>query len=297
MELRHLKYFVAVAEELHFARAAARLNISAPTLSHQIRALEDMLDAKLFTRRTKSAVALTHPGAHFLMQARETLQAAEKAKLIARRAARGEVGTIAIGYVLSASASGLLPTAIKEFRKGHPDVSFQMRRMETYPQLQALTDGSLDVAFTSALHRYPAGLSGFIVERQLLWLALPADHRLASKNQIAPAMLVNEAFVAPPVEMEVGFWGNIAAVMPPGRSFHIVARAPDAFTVLTMVAAGLGVSVMPRSLSRTSIPGLVFRKIVGASRHVGDAVAYRKNESAPVVKAFIESVRRRAHAG
>jgi DNA-binding transcriptional LysR family regulator len=296
MELRHLRYFVTVADELHFARAAARLNISAPTLSHQIRALEHILDAKLFTRRTKSAVALTHPGARFLVEARETLRAAEIAELTARRAARGELGTLAIGYMTSASMSGLVQGAIKAFRANHPDVTFELRRMETYGQLKALGEGTLDIAFTRALHRYPTGLTGFIVDRHLLWLALPAEHRLANRKQISPAMLADEPFVAPSLEMEVGFWSNIAAVTPPGGTLRIAARAGDAFTVLTMVAAGLGVSVLPRSLSRANIPGVVFRPISGGGRQVGDAVVHRKLENAPVVRAFIDSLRRRTHA-
>lgn len=150
MELRHLKYFVAVAEELHFARAAERLNISAPTLSHQIGALETMLGAKLLTRKTKSAVALTHSGKRFLVEAQETLKQAAHAELVGRRAARGDAGSIAIGYVFSAGCSGLVPTALASFRKSHPEVSFQLARMSTFAQFKGLIDGSLDIAFTRA---------------------------------------------------------------------------------------------------------------------------------------------------
>jgi hypothetical protein len=155
MELRHLRYFVAVAEELHFARAAERLNIAGPTLSHQISALESILGAKLFTRRTKSAVALTHPGKHFLIEARDTLKQAEHAELVGRQAGRGDAGSISAGYVLSAGFGGLVSTSFAGFRKSHPGVSFQLTRMQPFRNSKdSLTDRSiLDLrARFSAIH-------------------------------------------------------------------------------------------------------------------------------------------------
>src|ERR1700687_3291163 len=215
MELRHLRYFVAVAEELHFSRAAARLNIATPTLSAQIQALEALLGAQLFTRKTRS-VALTHVGKRFLDEARATLKQAEQAELVGRRAARGDMGSIDVAYVLSAACGGFVASSILEFKKSHPDVSFQLRKMETFPQMKALIDGTLDVGFTRAPHRYPAGLTGFIIDRQPLWLAIPQDHRLASRKVIEPEMLASETFVATFLDMEIGFWGNLAAVgLPP----------------------------------------------------------------------------------
>lgn len=106
-------------------------------------------------------------------------------------------------------------------------------------------------------------------------------------------MLIDESFVAVSMEMEVGFWGNIAAITPPGISLRIVERAPDAFTVLALVGAGVGISVLSESLSRIAMPGVTFRKLVGVTRTADHAMVYRKNEHAPVVKAFIESLRAR----
>lgn len=297
MELRHLRYFVAVAEEMHFARAAARLNISAPTLSHQIGALETLLGARLFTRKTRSAVALTHAGKRFLVEARETLKQAAHAEQVGRRAARGDTGSIVIGYILSAASSGLISSIVSNFRKSHPDVSIQLRRMLTFAQFNALIDSSLDIAFTRAPQRYPSGLTGFIVERQPLCLVLPEGHRLAAHKQITPAMLVDESFIAMSLEMETGFWGNIAAVTSHGISPRIVERVPDAITVMAMVAAGAGISVLSDSLARIAMPGLTFRRLVGVTRMADHAVVYRKNESAPVVKAFIKFLRARASVG
>src|SRR5215475_1869678 len=130
MELRHLRYFVAVAEELHFSRAAARLNIATPTLSAQIQALESSLGAQLFTRKTRS-VALTHVGKRFLDEARATLRQADQAEMVGRRAARGDLGSIALGCVLSGVFGGIVPRSIIGFRTTHPDVTIHTRAMPT----------------------------------------------------------------------------------------------------------------------------------------------------------------------
>jgi DNA-binding transcriptional LysR family regulator len=294
MELRHLRYFVAVAEDLHFARAAERLNIAGPTLSHQINALETILGAKLFSRKTKSAVTLTHSGKRFLIEAQETLRQADRAELVGRRAGRGDAGSISIGFMFAAGCGGRLSAALLNFRETHPDVSFQLRQMLTFPQFKALIDGSIDVGFTYGMQRFPSGLTGFIISREPFWLAMPEGYHLAAHKQITPAMLVDEPFVAMSMEMEARFWGNIAAVVPPGTSPRIVERASDAFTVMVLVSAGLGISVLSESLTRVGIRGVVFRKIVGATRTADVAVVHRKNESAPVVKAFINFLRARA---
>ena len=296
MELRHLRYFVAVAEELHFARAAARLNISAPTLSHQIGSLETLLGAKLFTRKTNSAVSLTHPGKRFLIEAQNTLKQAAQAEMVGRQAGRGEAGSIAVGFILSAGFSGLISSTMVKFRKLHPDVTFQAFRMLTFAQFNALADGTLDVGFAQAPQRFPYGLTGFVIDRQPFWAALPEKHPLAARKHVTPAMLADEGFVTISLEMETGFWQNIAAVNPPGRAPRIAERAPDAFTVMALVAAGAGISVLSEPFTRLAMPGLVFRKIVGANRTSDLGVVHRKNETAPVVKAFIEFLREQARS-
>jgi DNA-binding transcriptional LysR family regulator len=292
MELRHLRYFVAVAEELHFSRAAARLNIAAPTLSAQIQALETTLGAQLFTRKTRS-VALTHVGKRFLDEARATLKQASQAELVGRRAARGDTGSVAVGYVLSALCGGFMPSAIEQFRQSHPDVSFQLNKMETIPQMKALSEGVLDVGFTRAPDRYPAGLTGFVIDRQPFWLAMPEGHRLAAYKDVTPDMFIGEHFVATLLEMEMGFWSNMR-VVPSGAQTRIVTRVPDALSVLAAVAAGMGVAVLSAALARIAVPGVVFRKISKITRTSDHAVVSRKNEGAPVVKAFVSLLRANA---
>lgn len=294
MELRHLRYFVAVAEKLHFSRAAEQLNISTPTLSHQIQALETMLGAQLLSRKKKSAVSLTHTGKRFLEEARATLRQAENAELVGKRAARGDIGSIAIGYILSASSIGLLPELIATFQKHNPNVLLQINRMETFPQMKALIDGVIDVGFIRAPQRYPAELTGFVVDRHPYYVAIPEGHHLANRKQITLAMLADEPFVGGSLEMEVGFWGNLSAVSKPGQSLRIVQRTPDIFSLLTLVAAGVGLGIISAPMQGVVIPGIVYRKIIGALQEAEIAVAYRKRENAPVVKLFIDGLRARA---
>jgi DNA-binding transcriptional LysR family regulator len=294
MELRHFRYFVAVAEELHFSRAAARLNIATPTLSHQIQSLEAILDAQLFARKTRSAVVLTRAGKRFLDEARATLKQADHAALVVRRAARGEVGNLAIGYLFSASCTGLLPTMLSEFRAAHPDVSFQLRKMEPFKLFKAVVDGAIDVAYTRSSDRYPPGLAGLPVQRLPLFLVMPQGHRLAARKQISPDMLVDEEYVSTSVAMEVGLWGNIAGVMPRTASPRIVACADDVFSDLTLVSAGFGISIVSEAMLNLSIPGVVFRKLAGIAQQAEFAIVFRRNEDAPVVKAFLALLRTKA---
>jgi len=295
MELRHLRYFVMLADELHFARAAAKLNIAAPTLSAQIQGLEALLGARLLTRQTRG-VALTHVGKRFLEEARATLKRAERAELVGRRAAKGEMGSLTVGYILSAACSGMVTSSVVAFRKSHPGISVQFRRMQTIPQLSALTEGSMDVGFVRAPARLPAGLAGFIVDRQALCVAMPEDHPLASSNIIEPRMLVGETFVATSIESEAGYWSNIGAIMPAGKTPKVAARVADMTSVLLSVAAGFGLGIVPESLARYAIDGVAFRRVAGEYRTLDYLMAFRADESTPVVKAFIAALRAQARS-
>lgn len=295
MDIRHLRYFVAVADELHFSRAAARLTISVPTLSHTIRQLETQLGAQLFRRKTKSAVSLTHVGRRFLEEAQTTIKQMEHAELIGRRAARGEAGSITLGYALSACCSGLIASALANFRKTHPEVSVQARHIETFPQFKAILDGVLDVGIMRVPRRYPTGFAGFVIDSEPFRLVLPEKHPLAKREHIPASALLKEPLIAAPLEMEPGFWGNFVSVNASNRPLNVVHRAPDAITVLTLVAAGVGIGVVSGSLSRIAIPGIVYRDITGSARQADLAVVYRRNEASPVVSAFLRSLRRGIH--
>jgi LysR family transcriptional regulator, benzoate and cis,cis-muconate-responsive activator of ben and cat genes len=293
IDTRHLQYFVAVAEELHFSKAAARLRISVPTISHTVRALEGLLGAQLFLRKTKSVVSLTHVGRKFLEEARGAIKQIEYAELVGRRAARGEAGLITFGYVLSACCSGLASSALLSFRKSHPEVILRARCIETSAQFKAIIDGSLDVGIMRKPRRYPSGLAGFVVYSEPFKLVLQEDHPLAQKQVISANEIEKEPLVAAPLEMEPGFWGNLVSVNPTAKSFNIVEAVQDAMTVMTLVAAGAGIGVVAGSLSRIAIPGIVYRDIAGAARQAEHAVVYRHNEASPVVNAFVKALRRK----
>lgn len=293
MELRHLRYFEAAAEELHFSRAAERLDISAPTLTQQIQGLERELGVLLF-RRTRRSVALTEAGRRFLEEVRATLRQAEQAALVARQTARGELGRLEIGYVTSASCLGLVPSVIAEFRHANPYVELNLHRLETVLQLKALAQGQIDVGFLRPPLRYPSGLVGTLIWRQPFVVAAPTDHKLAREKQIRISSLAGEPLIASSVELELGFGGQIQEMAAEGRfAPKIVGRAPDILTILTLVAAGVGIAFVPESFRRVSIPGVVYRDLMGPSKSAMLAVARRRDEHAPAVKAFIRLVRQR----
>ena len=293
MELRHLRYFVAVAEELHFTRAAERLKISPPALTEQIQGLERELGVRLLLRNQR-AVSLTEAGSRFLEEVRITLRQAERAELVARRAGRGEVGEVEIGYVSSASCTGLLTRAVAQYRLTHPMVRINIRKVETSRQLDDLTEGRLDVGFLRPPARYPVGISSVIIARQSVLMVLPENHPLAAqKEPIKAASLAGETFIAPSFEMEVGIYQHTAELARRGGfAPRMDARAPDFFTIVTMVAAGFGIAAVPQSCACIQIPGIVYRPVVPQTRPAELAAAFRRDERAPAVKSFIQELRR-----
>ena len=284
MELRHLRYFIAVAEELHFSRAAIRLNISAPTLTNQIGTLEAGLRVRLLDRKTKKSVTLTNAGVRFLEEARATIRQAELAEQIGRQAGLGEAGTITIGYALTAALMGLLPAAIASFRRLHPNVTFEVRRTETFATMKDILAGQADVGIVRSPENLPVGLHGFPVADEEFCVVLPADHPLVEHQELTATSLRNEPFVATPMEIEVGFWNNFAG----STSRKVVARAADVISVLTLVASGIGVSVLPIHVSQARVPGVVFRKMAGGKRKAGYSVVHRSDESSPLIRLFIK---------
>jgi len=292
MELRHLRYFVAVAEELHFARAAERLHISPPSLTQQIQNLERELGARLFAR-TKRDVRLTDAGARFLEEALVTLRQAERAELVAKRAGRGEVGRVEIGFVASAACMGLLTAALPPYRRMFPLVVLSIRKMETPRQLEQLSEGRLDVGFLRPPARYPTGVSGVNLARQPVVIALPKDHKLAGAAAIPAASLAEEIFVVATFETDIGFHQRTAALGQEGGFVPRVGeRAADQFTIVTMVAAGFGIAVVPQSIACIQIPGVVFRPLTRQTVRTELAVAFRRDERTPAVKACVQHLRR-----
>ena len=291
MEIRQLRYFVAVAEELHFTRASARLKFSPPSLTEQIQRLEAELGVRLL-HRTKRAVSLTDAGANFLKEARSTLLHAERAAVVARRSGRGEIGRVEIGYVSSASCTGILTKAVAEYRASHPLVQLVIRKMETARQLEQIAEEKLDLGFLRPPDHYPAGIKSVVLARQPLILAIPEGHRLTSRKIVATKELVGESFIAPSFEMEHGIFrhteelGRQAGFVP-----KIVERAPDFITIVTMVAAGFGIAIVPKSCDRIQIPGIAYRNLTPQARPAELSAAFRQEERSPAIMAFIEHLK------
>jgi DNA-binding transcriptional LysR family regulator len=203
LDTRQLRYFVAVAEDLHFTRAADRLHVAQSALSTHVKQLEAHLGTRLLARSKRSAVALTDAGIMFLVEARRALEQVERAEAAGRRAGRGELGHVAIGYAGSAAFSSVLSSAIRAYRAQKADVTLHLAEIWTPMQLAAIAEGRQDVGFLRSQKRYPDGISALVVKQEQVLLALPADHRLAEASEIearAVESLSDETFILPQFE-------------------------------------------------------------------------------------------------
>jgi DNA-binding transcriptional LysR family regulator len=294
MELRHLRYFVAVAEELHFRRAAERLHMSQPPLSQQIRQLEQEVGAQLLARN-QHRVELTASGAAFLERAREILDAVEAAALEARRIQRGEIGRLAVGFVGSAMYS-VVPDLLRAFRERHGDVGLRLQELGTTEQLRQLESGRIDVGFVRP-SRLRSGLTMLPIHEEPLLVALPESHRLASRDAIDVQELAGEPLV---LLTRAGSPGLRTALEPItdqlGGEEVIVQEVAEMQTVIGLVAAGVGISLVPESVQALQRRGVAYRRLTNHAPTVGLAVAWRSGDASPVLAAFLELMRASAPA-
>ncbi|QNK01211.1 LysR substrate-binding domain-containing protein [Dyella telluris] len=287
MELRHLRYFIAVAEELHFARAAERLGIAAPTLTVQIQELEQALGARLLLR-SKRSVALTPAGEAFLGEARLAVTQFERARSVGQRAGRGEIGRIEVGYVGSAAYSGALQAQVQRFRAARPEVEIVATEhpMEVLPAM--LEEGRIDVGFVRLPMRLPAPLASHALVHDVFCVALPSRHALvAVAGPLAARSLAGERFIVP--EQPLGTY----EVGRRGRFTPRIGAVPGSLVaVLTQVSVGAGVAIVPSVLKDViDMPGVRFRPLAGKPVASGVAVVFRRQERSAAVAAFIQQVR------
>ena len=296
IETRLFRYFVGLAEEKHFGRAAHNLGISGPTLTTQIKKLERQLGAELVRRRGNTHVELTEAGARVLSHARNVLREASEAVAAARQAARGEVGRIEIGLMPSVIWSGLIQRFIGHFHRQNPAVEITLHQMNPNAQHQALTQDEIDCGFVRSPRRYPDGIVGVDVFRQPMILALPKQHRLVGEKKIDPVSLKDEIFVNPPTVLELAFWGDTEAVAKLGNFLpRVEKRAPDMVLALTYVAAGFGVAIVAKSMSQIGIPNVVFREFAAGKAPVSTvAFVFRRNERSPATSRLIAFMREHA---
>ncbi|HCI2742592.1 TPA: LysR family transcriptional regulator [Pseudomonas aeruginosa] len=295
MELRHLRYFIAVAEELHFGRAAERLGISQPPLSQQIQALEEEIGARLF-ERTNRRVELTDAGRLFLDESRQVLAQVDKAVLLARRAHLGELGELKIGFTSSAPFTSTIPSSIHAFRKAYPDVHLDLQEMSSRQVLKALLEESLQVGVIRPL-ALPDAVHWVELFREPLVPVLRADHPLAagSEDGLAIAALAEEPFVFFPRSYGTGLYDQVIALTrQAGFSPRIAQEASEAMTIIGLVSAGLGVSILPASFRRTRVDGVVYRTLSDPEATTAVWLVRRQNEGSPLALSFIDLVTREA---
>ncbi|MBG6492707.1 LysR family transcriptional regulator [Pseudomonas aeruginosa] len=295
MELRHLRYFIAVAEELHFGRAAERLGISQPPLSQQIQALEEEIGARLF-ERTNRRVELTDAGRLFLDESRQVLAQVDKAVLLARRAHLGELGELKIGFTSSAPFTSTIPSSIHAFRKAYPDVHLDLQEMSSRQVLKALLEESLQVGVIRPL-ALPDAVHWVELFREPLVAVLRADHPLAagSEDGLAIAALAEEPFVFFPRSYGTGLYDQVIALpRQAGFSPRIAQEASEAMTIIGLVSAGLGVSILPASFRRTRVDGVVYRTLSDPEATTAVWLVRRQNEGSPLALSFIDLVTREA---
>lgn len=290
MELRHLKYFVTVAEELHFGRAAARLQMTQPPLSKQIRELEEEMGVQLF-KRTKRHVELTTAGAFFLPEARQVITQLDQAIETAQRAERGELGRLVIGFVGSATYN-ILPELIREYRKKFPDVSIALHELSTPDQVRELTADRIDVGL---LHP-PIGSSlidTFPVQIGHSALSLPRHHRLADKAKITIQDLKDEPFIVVSRDIWPGLYDEFLSLFQnAGFTPRIVQEATEYQMVVGLVSAGIGIGVVPATAEKLFNHEVVYRQIDGAPLSAVLSMAWMKKNENPALMQFIALTKR-----
>jgi DNA-binding transcriptional LysR family regulator len=290
IELRHLRYFVAVADECHFTRAAERLGIGQPPLSQQIQILEREIGTPLF-KRLPRGVSLTDAGKSLLVDARAILGDVTRAGDHARRAARGELGRVRIGMINSAPFHPFVPRVIREFGLRYPKVALSLEEKSTPALAAAVLDEQVDVAFV----RPPLGEELRLVAQPLfdeeVLIALPQGHPLTEYLSLPLDALAAEPFVLFPRPVGAGFYDDIiSACQRAGFSPHIVQETSQITSIVNLVAAGLGVSVVPASMQQVHSEGVTYRSIFGDDLKARMCLIHRRDEHESVIIANLLSV-------
>ena len=294
MELRHLRYFVTVTEELHFGRAAKKLHISQPPLSMQIRALENELGVTLFNR-TQRSVALTQAGNALLSEARHILARVDQAVLMTRRASRGEIGELAIGFI-SVADYNVLPVVLREFRRAFPLVNLTLRESTTDAQIRDLLAGRIDVGFVLPPINEPS-LESLPILREPLIAALPDKHPLARKaGKLALEKLKDAPFILFPRPYAPGLYDDVVSCCKAaGFSPRVEQEAIQMQTIVSLVSAELGVALIPASLTNLRRTGVTYKALKGGSPLTEVHLAWRRGDDLPALRVFVDVASRTAN--
>lgn len=290
IELRHLRYFIAVADELHFGRAAERLGMSQPPLSQQIRQLEQRVGVRLLDR-TNRRVALTEPGRLFLDEARDILARTDHAIDLAQRAQRGETGELRVGMTRSTPLTGHIPRAILAFRQQLPEVQLQLEEMNSLRQIDALLDRRLQIGIVRG-NVLPDGLASKRLFRDPLVAVLRSNHpalrELGPRRKLRTEALAQEPFVLFARSAGAGIHDHVISLCRhAGFTPRVAQEARESSTIVGLVAAGLGVSILPVSCEHIHVDGVSYVPLTDPAAMSEIHVAWRRDERAPLVAQFV----------
>ena len=291
MDFRQFSYFVTTAEELHYARAAERLGVSQPALSQQIKALETQLGVQLFVRANRR-IELTEAGAAFLQEARATLEMAEKSIRIAQDTARGESGTIDIGYVGSVMYEMRFPRLLKAYCQQHPQVRLTLHERPILAQIDAVQRRQLDIAIVREPlpQQMPERLESFTLSSQRLVAVLPVAHALAKAPSIALSELAGDDFLAFLDPQGVGLGHALLELChEAGFEPRIAQRVSEIATMISLVAAGFGVTLMAEMVSHLQLPGVCYVPLAGIETRSKLIVVHRRFERSATVRGLLKT--------
>ena len=291
VELRHLRYFVVVAEELHFSRAAEKLQIAQPPLSQQIRQLEQILGVRLFERNYHT-VTLTNAGRVFLEEARRVLEQMEYALSRVQDAQQGLVGRLDIGFVNSAPAADtLIPDMLQIYHQRFPVVEVRLREMDLREQLQALQAQQIQVGFIASSQELPTEFDSEVIERIPFVAVFSSQHPFTLQPSIALRALANESFIFCHRQAAGVLYDRLIQIC--GFSPHITQEVSDIHMVLGLVAANLGVSLVPASVMALRHQGVIYRPLadLDVDITVQTVLIWRKKENSPLVQHFLAVAR------
>ena len=289
MEFRHLRYFLVLAEELHFGRAARRLSISQPPLSLNIQQLEASIGAKLFTRNSKQ-VALTAAGLAFVPDARALMDQAAQAASHARDVGQGMAGSLAIGFTGTMLYSGL-PNILEKFQARHPLLRLMLKELSSSEQLMALALDRLDIGFVHTT-RVPAELSQIQVSSQPFVACLPSGHALAQQKRLALRALQGEPFAVVSRTVSPDYHDRIIAIcLEAGFYPEILYELRHWLSVVSLVSQGMGVALVPAALSKSAMAGTAFVPLDTPTTPYDTHCLWKTSRDNPALTAFVEAVR------
>ncbi|WP_406672467.1 LysR substrate-binding domain-containing protein [Natronospira sp.] len=288
IELRHLRYFTAVAEELSFGDAAKRLHITQPSLSLQIQSLEQTIGAELFVRRPN--VRLTKAGEALLSRAIPILDQTDEAIKLARNVAQGKEGVLRMGIVPSVLLESSLPRAIRRFRERFPGVELQLLEMSTVNQFEALRIGRID----AGLIRQPPKNMEYafeIVAREQLMVVLPASHPLADSSTVSLSMLADESWIMFPRSVNINLYDHLQMIFrKAGVTPKVVLEASVIQTQISLVEAGFGITVVPVGARRIQVPGVVYQAISSKESRTTIAFFWREDQATTMIQALLDEM-------